>query len=248
MPVPNPQPKNSRKPTPTPTSWLSEEEVILERMRAFHQQRVDAIQKREKPFCLGKGGTLIVHLIPVAAVRSSKMFNASELKEHGQHICPLGERGGNPRFNADGFVNCDSREDLRAYMQLYRDGRLEAAMATATFKEETAVFLRDTLCERAVINVVGQYIKCCNGLQVQPPVWLFTSLVDVEGVSLFDNYGHSEYSIDRSVVHLPETQIVSFGIDAPMFLRPLFDCMWNALGAECSWNYDEAGNRHERRR
>jgi hypothetical protein len=213
MPAANQSAKSSRLAASTPNNFLSEDEIVLDRMRSFHRQRVEAIRNKEKPFVLGEGGKLIVHLIPVGTVWSPKRFTASELKEHGQNLNPLGKRGGDPRFNVDGFVILDGRSELRSYTQLYRDGRLEAAMSDASFQKDGVHFFRDTICEMALIQVVGQYIACCKGLGVRPPLWLFTTLADVEGVHIYTHGGDEECAFDRPVVQLPETEIAAFEIE-----------------------------------
>ena len=228
--------------------WLSKDEIVLTRMRSFHHLRVEAIQKGVKPCCLAEGGKLIVHLIPEESIVAPTMRPASKLQQHGRHVSPLGEHGSSTRFNADGLLNFSGSKELRAYTQLYRDGRLEAAMSDASYKQDGGHYLRDRICERALIAVVGHFLKFCKDLGTPPPVWLFTTLADVEGVRLFDGWGRSDYAIDRAVVNLPEIKIAEFDIEPASFLRPLLDCMWNAMGLERSWNYDEAGKRQERQR
>jgi len=232
----------------TITGWLSKDELVLDRMKSFHRQRVEAIQKGVKPCCLSEGGKLIVHLIPTESVLTPRMRPTAELQQHGRHVAPLGEHGSSSRFNVDGLFNFSGSKELRAYTQLYRDGRLEAAMSDASYKQDGGHYLRDRICERAMISVVGQFVKFCKDLGTLPPVWLFTTLADVEGVRLFDGWGRSDYAIDRPVVHLPEMEIAAFDIEPTSFLRPLCDCMWNAMGFERSRNYDEAGKRQERQR
>ena len=60
-------------------------------------------------------------------------------------------------------------------------------------------------------------------------------------------WGDEGHVIDRPVVELPETEIAALDINVDTHLRPLLDCIWNAMGFEASLNYDEAGNRRERR-
>jgi hypothetical protein len=58
--------------------------------------------------------------------------------------------------------------------------------------------------------------------------------------------GLGDEAIERAVVFLPEFEIESLDIEPVTHLRPLFDCLANAVGLERSLNYDEHGNRRER--
>lgn len=228
--------------------WLSPEEIVLHRMKSFHRERVEAVVGNRTPLRLKDESRLVVHLIPLESVRSPRSFPAANLKKHGQQIAPLGERPSYSRFNADGFLTYDGRDQVRAYSQLYRDGRLEAVMTDTAYPQNGGKALRDGICERALFEAVAGYISFCKGISIDQPLWLFTALAGCEGVRIGNwHYGLSETAIDRPIAYLPELEIASFDIDPVTVLRPLCDALWNAVGFERSFNYDEAGNRRERR-
>ena len=150
----------------------------------------------------------------------------------------------NPRFNADGFACSEGPSSFTTYSQLRRDGRLEAVMARATFRHESGrLFFCDSLCERAILQVTKQYLGFCKAISISPPMWLFCTLVDVQHATFHSEWGNEGHVIDRPVVELPETEIAALDINVDTHLRPLLDCIWNAMGFEASLNYDEAGNR-----
>jgi hypothetical protein len=229
--------------------WLTAEEVVFHRMHEFHRQRVEAIANGKTFFKTPNNGMLIVHLIPEDTVKSRIRFQASVLREHGSSIWPLGEPGGSSRFNVDGFMTFPGHGDLRAYSQLFRHGRLESVMSDVFFEHNDAKILRDANCEQALFDVVSQYLRFCTGVELKPPVWLFTALVGCENVHfLVDRtWGDLTPPIDRATVYLPEIAISSFDIEPKSFFRPLCDTMWQAGGMERSLNYDKDGKRVDRR-
>ena len=230
----------------SPEGCLWAEELVHHRMVSYHRQRVEAIIGGDSPFRLKPGGRLIVHLIPAESVRSRKRFTASELKAHGNALRPLGEQSGRFRFNADGFVSYDGEGEIGAYTQLHRDGRLESVMTDATYEQHGFKALRDGFIERAIFEVVGEYLRFCEGIGIAAPMWAFVALSGCQGVRGKTWHGLGDEAIQSPVVFLPEFEIESLEIEPVTHLRPLFDCLANAVGLERSLNYDEQGSRRER--
>ena len=122
-------------------------------------------------------------------------------------------------------------------------------MGRATFHQENGHFLVDSTCERAILQVTKQYLAFCKAIDIVPPIWLFCSLVDVEGAKYYSRWGGGRegHPIDRPIVELPETELAALDLDVDARLRPLMDCIGNAVGFKESQNYDEHGNRREER-
>jgi|GEM_PF-4148689 len=239
--------------TPLTGPWLSEDEVIFHRMNSFHCQRVDALAAGRSPLDKPEGGVLILHLIPRSCVQGRGRFDGAKLKEHGGTIPVLGEGIGCTRFNVDGFLQYAGKERVRAYSQLFRDGRLEAAMtgvALTVDRPPNRVLLRDTDCEMAVQQAVGEYLRFCKAMSLLPPVHLFSALVACSGVRVWTDrrfFDVSDHAIDRSPLMLPDIEIDSLDADPTKLLRIWGDSLWQACGMLRSFNYDEAGNWRPRR-
>jgi hypothetical protein len=240
----------------TAIGWLNDAEVTLHRMRTFHRDRVETIRKDESHVRLTDAARLILHLIPEEAVRAPKSFSAIDLKRASQSFRVLGDRDGynyrNSRFNADGFLLFDGSDASRCYSQLYRNGVYEGVMAGAVYKHrEQASILRENSCEEAMLSAVGGYLAFAKAVSVEPPLWLFSALVGCEGARLYVNRSWEELSehssIDRNLIWFPEVKIEALDIEPAKHLRPLLDVLWNAVGLERSYSYDEEGNRKPRR-
>jgi hypothetical protein len=237
-------------------SWLSEDEVLFHRMEAFHRQRVEAIASGQSPLGKRDDGILVVHLIPRSCVQARNRFDGAKLKEHGGTVPALGGRGGYARFNVDGLLNYEGNEVLRAYSQLFRDGRLEAAMPEIAFpldrqQKKGVRCLRESLCEQAVFNTVAGYLRFCKAIGLGVPIHIFSALVGCEGVRICTDmtfHDVSEHAIDRSPAFVPDIELTSLDAEPMTALHPWCDTIWQACGMERSFSFDQQGNWRERRR
>ena len=233
---------------------LPREEVVFQRMKDFHLGRISAIISGKVPLNHREGGILVLHLIPESCVFSRKLLDGNVLKEQGMRIRPLGESGGNTRFNVDGFLNA-SYGDTCAYSQLFRDGRLESVMSDVGYPlnsqmNESPYVVRCGLIEQTIFDVVHDYLRFCKNLQFAPPVWLLSALVDCNGFRVMtDRRFHdlSKKAIDRSPAIFPVMEITDFDIEPQELLHPWCDFLWQASGEERSSNYDQNGDWHQPR-
>jgi hypothetical protein len=237
--------------------WLSEDEVAYHRMAEFHRQRVDAVASGLSPLGKREDGILVVHLIPRWCVLGRDRLDGTKLKDHGRTVPPLGcQGGGYTRFNVDGLLNYDGHQGVRAYSQLYRDGRLEAAMSNVSFpvdrhQKDAVRCLRDSACEQAAFHLVGAYLGYCQAVGLSPPIQMFSALVGCEGVRIKTDltFGDlSEHGIDRSAAFLPDIEIPALDAEPRKLLRPWCDTLWQSCGLERSSSFDEDGNWRERKR
>lgn len=224
-------------------TWLSEEDFVFHRLESYHRERVEALLGGSSPLYKPENGVILLHLIPEKSVVGRNRFSGSDLKEHGGQMPAFGEQIGSPRFNVDGLIERNRTKDVRAYSQLFRDGRLESVMSDLTWPQDRESLIRFNVCEQGLFRVSDAYTKFCQGIGIQTPIWVFTSLLNCKGARPPSNHhwiDNSEHYIDRSPAHLPELKITSFPITP--HLRPLCDSIWQAAGIERSPNFDEHGN------
>lgn len=236
--------------TPLTGPWLSEDELIFHRIESFHRERVDSLATGRSPLDKPEGGILVLHLIPRSCAQGRCRFDGAKLKEHGGTFPALGEGVAYSRFNADGLLNYEGRERVRAYSQLFRDGRLEATMTGIVFpidrrQPSRVLCLRDIDCEKAAQQAVGEYLRFCTRVGLSPPLHLFSALVGCNGVRICTDRGFgdvSDHAIDRCPLLLPDIEIDSLDAEPAKLLRPWGDSLWQACGMARSFNYDATGN------
>jgi len=232
-------------------TWLTEDELIFDRLESFHRHRVEMIAGDKLPFKIRNEGRLVVHLMPEETARQRRRIPGVDLKRHGQKLAFPGNLNPSHRLNADGLLVGDGYDTWRAYYQMFNDGRLEAVISDTCYQiQQGPRVLRDLDCENGMIHIVESYQIVAKELNLSSPFWLFAALTNCEGVRIrLNNWqDYSNHAIDRPTIHLPGIALSGFDVDAKTFLRPVFDAMWNAAGFEVSPHYDEAGNRKEIRR
>jgi len=250
--------------TPIGPFCLSEDEVHFHRMETFHRKLVEMIVNGQSPLGTTKDGVLVVHLIPHSAVSTRIRFDGAKLIQAGNAISAFGDDGryGTSRFNVDGLLLLDSEREPLSWTQIFRSGVVEAASSAITFSvadpysrnkpddSPAQQYLRDDACEKAVIQLVGDYCKFCNTVGVVAPFTMFSALVGCQGVRIHSHRGYSVSlrSVDRSPAFLPEIEFEGFDFDPMSQLQPWCDTLFQAIGFERSPNFDETGKWSERRR
>jgi hypothetical protein len=235
---------------------LTEAELILHGMRSFHRQRVEVIQKDESHVCLSDPYRLIVHFIPQEAMSESRRFTATELKAASRSVPRFDDESGYgwrvSRFNADGFLYCDTEDCTQRYAQFHRNGILEAVMARTAFTlpKTDVLFFREDACEDTLLKALAGYLSFSKALTLATPFWMFPALIGCKGAKRCTDRRFndaSEHAIDRNAVWLPEIKIETLDTDPAKHLRPTCDALWNTVGFEKSFSFDEQGNWMPRR-
>lgn len=237
-------------------NYLSHDEIALHRMSCFHRESVESVVNGSSLLTKSINGVLVIHLIPQNSVMNQIRYEAAQLKKYGNRIPLIGGYTAQSRFNVDGYLNHSSRADeVRAYTQIFRDGRLEAMGTNISFpvdnqNENSPLALRDGILEEQVFEIIKYYLSFCNSLKIEQPMWMFSALVDCKGIRICtDRAFHdlSEYSIDRSPLFLPEIKIDPNDFKSIKGIQPWCDYLWQSVGFERSFSFDNDGNWRERR-
>jgi len=79
---------------------------------------------------------------------------------------------------------------------------------------------------------------------MQPPAAIVLTLLGVKSYHLGVNTERmfDLVPIDRDLVAPPPEIAESYGQDAPTLLKPIFDALWNAVGASACGDYDASGH------
>lgn len=216
-------------------------EQISERIRNFRVERIAAVYGNEGPVQLPDYGKLILHIIPLSAFTAYNALDITTCYYDSQFPYPLGRVGGGKFVMIDGVVCFGTQADQTAYKYtlVFRNGILESVSTFLPLREQKVVPAIGY--EEDLIKALPDYLKFLTGYGIEPPFYLFVTLVNMKGYLLGGPNIRSE-PLRLNIIQPPE--IVLETIDNPphTILRPAFDMIWNAFGALRSLNYDQSGN------
>jgi hypothetical protein len=224
-------------------------ETIYGRVRAFREERVAEIGRGNTPIELKNRARLILHLIPLEALRARVALKINDVPAFAQTFPPIGSQkvtSYSPRLNFDGIVlysGGGAEDTASTYAQLYRNGTVETASDDVSYEIEGKYYLATQRFESHLMHELGTYLKSFQALSIACPIWGFLTLIGVKGMSIKyqGDYIHDRHEIERDVLSLPEFVIEDLDTSPVALLRPSFDLIWNAAGLACSFNFDEEG-------
>jgi hypothetical protein len=225
------------------------QETLIERIRNFRLDRIAKISADETPVPLGSPYRVVLHLIPGNVFNPSVKFDINSIFERRhEKLSIIHGTTMNGRYNLDGLFTYSSPVDGKysGYTQLYRNGIIEAVDAWMLREREGyGKVIPGIAFEEKLIQATDIYLKLMSELDVEPPIFIFLSLLNVKEYKIAtSNGGFTEYSdfIDRDMLLLPAEVIENHDVRAETVLKPLFDLIWNACGYPKSLNFDESGN------
>jgi len=219
-------------------------ETITERIRNFRRDRISNIIANETPASLPNTAKIVLHLLPIIAFSSVQSYNIDKVASHAQNMPLVRQYGYSHRYNIDGFLNYSTYGNNQAYsyVQFFRNGIIEAVETSMLEPNEHGLLIPSVLYEQELIKSLKQYLSLLETLTVEPPIFVFLTLLGVKGYRMGTNRssrGHEPHVIDRDNILLPETLIDSYQVAAEYVLRPCFDSIWNACGFPGSLNYKD---------
>lgn len=222
-------------------------ETITERIRKFREDRISKILADETPIPLQDNPKIVLHLLPLISFNPAQVYDISKISSDPGKMPPIYASGWDYRYNFEGFLTYSGGADKksRSYVQLFKNGIVEAVNASMIMPMDGNLLIPGNEYELALIRSLHHYLSILQTLNVEPPVFIFLTLLEVKGYSMsiggrrfwFDEV----HAIDKHIVLLPERVIESYGVKAQQVLRPCFDSIWNACGLPRSFNYDNNG-------
>ncbi len=220
---------------------------IVERIRRFRKNRISKIFVNETPVPFYDTAKIVIHLIPVISFNPAQRYEyeISQIASHPNEMKPIFCSRHNGRYNFDGFLTYSGNQHVRShsYVQLFNNGIIEAVegLLLEPRHNNGKLLIPSIAYEEELIKSLYDYLSILKKLNVELPVFIFLSLVGVQGYSMdVDRMSFSineVYTIDRDILLIPEIAIESYDIIAKDILRPCFDSIWNACGYSGSLNY-----------
>lgn len=226
-------------------------EMAKNRFRDFCRQRIEIINdpERDTTGILTENGLLVVHIAPLATITSDSQIDLRTLHDSQyQSLQAMGTMGISRRFNFDGLIVYSGGDPLISYVQVFRNGIIEAACGDICFEEKKhGLAIAGGLLEKNFFVAFPGYIQVFDEINVPPPFVVQITLDGVRGAF----YAHHRYGmapmrqarLDRNRMFLSECVIESNEsiADIHRAIKPAFDSLYNALGeAECS-HFNEEG-------
>jgi schlafen family protein len=200
---------------------------FAERMRAFRDGRMHAIETYQLPFDVSRGPKLAVLAVP-----SSAMLDPLEINIRDPRIINcITPRGPWDRQYCLEGVAIKMGDPVGAYSMVFRTGVVEFVSPVGLNPEWHRI-------QRIVFEAWKQFIAFAEKLDVRPPTSVFVTLIEVGGVTL--SVGH-EFAARptpsrQNVVQLPEVYIGLDDFEKPpaVLFKRLLGVAGNAFGLE-SW-------------
>jgi len=243
-------------------------ETRIERIRRFRDERIQKVSDYESRIPLYGNAKTALHLIPIDAFDPGKRYNNIDVifndKEALKPMFRIGPRGSSlspfvrtieRRYNLDGvrtYSNFRARTEIDrkglghaiepyTCVQLFTNGIIEAVeLRELNSINDKVIF--DKEYEPELIKSLSNYLDVLKTLGVEPPVFLFLTLLGVRDYRLSRGYQIFDHGIDRDRLAIPEQIIKKFDEKLEHILRPCFDSIWNACGYPKCFNYDKGDN------
>lgn len=227
--------------------------TLIERLRKFRAERIELIQSNNFPMKMMGGAKAVLSIIPLGAFDGTIQVQIANWAGNPD-LKPMDADnwgGWGPWFNLDGFMmRCgDGKGEVTgSYVQVFRTGAIESVWGMTFQDKEGRILIPSVPFESEIIVSTARLLRFLSSIEIQPPLVLQLSLVNVLGCSVFparQTFFVSGHSIDRDLVVLPEVYLEDFTLDSESILKASFDALWQASGYERSFNYDESGKRIE---
>lgn len=219
-------------------------ETLADKIKRFREERISNILSNETSIPLYGSGKIVLHLIPLNAFYPGQSYDIHKIGD--VRLGLIYEDLNRIRYNLDGILEYEQIEEDEGetsdYVQLFRNGIIEAV--TTTYCDHENKIITSTDYEIAIINALKGYFGIYRKLNVEYPVFIFITLVDVKGYQMGRARGSRriDYVIDRDVLAVPEIILEKYPDSMENELKPIFDTIRNACGYSRSLSYDEDGN------
>lgn len=224
-------------------------ETITERIRSFRQDRLSNILTNETPVPFYENAKIVLHLIPIISFSPAQAYDIGKIASHPGEMPPMYCSGWNNRYNLEGFLTFSGgrEEESHSYVQLFRNGIIEAVegLLLEPHHKGERLLIPSIAYEKELISSLTDYLSILKTLNVEPPIFVFLTLLGVKGYSMAVDTSRfwidEIHTIDRDVLPLPEVIVENYDVRAEQVLKLCFDSIWNACGFPRSFNYDDKG-------
>ncbi len=223
--------------------------TLVERIRNFRQERIQAIRGGNAPVQLFDPVQLILHVVPFSHFEFGARLSIADIEGDRDAFQPLLGLTADWRVNFDGFLTLTRRhqdaERYRAYVQIFRTGAVEA-VDSSILRSDDGIDIRKI--DATIVRYARAYSAGLHQYGIDPPLAVMASLINIKGYNLITNadniFGIEKQAADRGDLHLAPVLLEEVPSTEPQCgraLQPLLDQLWNAAGVSSAKSFNEAG-------
>lgn len=223
-------------------------ETLIDKIKTFKQNRISEILTNSTPLPLEKGAKFILHIVPLNSFSINRYNATVSLSTISQFLIPICSSIHSimdRKYTLEGYLKYERPEENKtnSYVHLYRNGILEAV--STNILDNGNKRITRTFHEKELVKSVNNYLKLYNQLNVEWPIFIFLTIINVKGFTMereegYRGSGTDDYPISEDILNIPELFIEKEESDIKTMLKPLFDSIYNACGYEGSINYSES--------
>jgi hypothetical protein len=221
--------------------------------RDFRNARLGALISRKTPVEIPTQVMTALHVIPIAKKFRDQNLNIEPMEKLKEEFAPIGWKTHyeiRTRFNFDGILAWLKTENTPlcksecGYIQLYRNGRIEAVDTDFTRIDARLKDIPSEDFEKFLVAALKRYLEFLFKQGIFPPIMIGLTMIGVKDYYMSHGGNLREYAnkkIDRENLIFPEKIIEDQSILPQDILKESFDMLWQASGYPGSPNYDLDG-------
>lgn len=157
-------------------------DTLGQRLEEF---RLDRLAKIDTDTLLERGPKIALHFQPLSSVELNSPVDIASIKVDSRKLTliPFDGLESELRINFDGLRAFNSNSPLIGYIQVFRNGTIEA-VDTRLLRDEGVGYLPARTFERRIINTAVRCLGTINDLGIASPVRFHISLLGVNGHKL----------------------------------------------------------------
>lgn len=215
-------------------------ESLSDKIRAFRFERIQTIIDQKTPILIGDGPKFVLHIVPLNSFLGNfaEIFNPVLLNANFEFKRELPQS----IINFEGVVYYSQFADpsSNTYLQVFRNGTIEDV--DASFTDNSKKYIYSNRFENDYLKKIPSYLEYIHRLDIVRPYLLLFSIINIQGYKILqNNFSYrlpAQHAIDRNILILPEVLLTEDSTkELDVFLKPVFDSVYNACGYLESFNY-----------
>jgi hypothetical protein len=209
--------------------------TVKDRIQQFRFQRLSTIRAGELPWNSPSEPIAVFHALPFRSFVEEHQLSLENLTIEDFRP-PTTWRNCGKVHDIDGIYGCEEARDGSCvnYIFVNYSGCIEALTAKS-LSNYSPKFIGNPHFERQFIDFIPRCIEIFRRLEIEPPVALALTLLDVNGYSLYSGPRSAlpvigARAIQQRDLILPMTVVASLDEPVERMIRPVFDALWRSCG------------------